>query len=35
MEVKWMVEAKASFSRIKKVISEAPILASPDYLKDF
>ena len=35
MEVKWTVEAKASFSRIKKVIREAPILASPDYLKDF
>jgi hypothetical protein len=34
-EVKWMAEAKASFARIKKVISEAPVLASPDYLKDF
>jgi hypothetical protein len=34
-EVKWIVEAKASFSHIKKVISEAPVLASPDYLKDF
>jgi hypothetical protein len=34
-EVKWTAEAKASFARIKKVISEAPILASPDYLKDF
>jgi hypothetical protein len=34
-EVKWMAEAKASFARIKKFISEAPILASPNYLKDF
>jgi hypothetical protein len=34
-EVKWTVEVKASFARIKKVISEAPVLASPDYLKDF
>jgi hypothetical protein len=34
-EVKWTAEAKASFAHIKKVISEAPVLASPDYLKDF
>jgi hypothetical protein len=34
-EVKWMAEAKASFACIKKVISEAPVLAIPDYLKDF
>jgi hypothetical protein len=34
-EVKWTTEAKGSFSHIKKVIAEAPILASPDYLKDF
>jgi hypothetical protein len=34
-EVKWTAEAKESFARIKKVISEAPILASLDYLKDF
>ena len=34
-EVKWMAEAKASFAHIKKVISEAPVLASADYLKDF
>ena len=34
-EVKWIAEAKESFARIKKVISEAPVLASPDYLKDF
>jgi hypothetical protein len=34
-KVKWTAEAKASFARIKKVISKAPVLASPDYLKDF
>jgi hypothetical protein len=34
-EVKWTTEAKASFAHIKKVISEAPVLASPDYLKEF
>jgi hypothetical protein len=33
--VNWTTEAKASFERIKKVISEAPVLTSPDYLKDF
>jgi len=27
-EVKWMMEAKASFACIKKVVSEAPVLAS-------
>jgi hypothetical protein len=34
-EVKWTAEAKASFERIKKVISEALVLASPNYLKGF
>jgi hypothetical protein len=34
-KVKWMAEAKALFARIKKVINKVPILASPDYLKDF
>ena len=33
--VNWMTEAKASFEHIKKVISEAPVLTSPDYLRDF
>jgi hypothetical protein len=35
IEVKWTAESKASFAHIKKIISEAPILESPDYLKDF
>jgi hypothetical protein len=34
-KVKWMAEAKAFLACIKKVIREAPVLASPDYLKDF
>jgi hypothetical protein len=34
-EVKWTNEAKASFQHIKKVISEAPVLASLDYTKEF
>ena len=34
-EIKWSVEAKASFERVKKAISKAPILASPHYIKEF
>jgi hypothetical protein len=34
-EVKWTTKAKASFERIKKVIGEAPVLASSDYVKEF
>jgi hypothetical protein len=34
-EVKWTTEAKASFECIKKVIGEASVLASPDYMKEF
>jgi hypothetical protein len=34
-EVKWKNEAKASLERIKKFIGEAPVMASPDYLKEF
>jgi hypothetical protein len=34
-EIKWTVEAKVSFERIKKSISEASVLASPDYTKEF
>jgi hypothetical protein len=33
--VNWTTEARASFTHIKKVISEAPVLASPYYLKYF
>jgi hypothetical protein len=33
-EFKWATEAKASFERIKKMIGEASVLASPDYMKE-
>jgi hypothetical protein len=33
--VKWTIEAKESFERVKKAIGEAPVLASPDYTKEF
>jgi hypothetical protein len=33
--VNWTTKARASFSHIKKFIREAPVLASPDYLKGF
>ena len=34
-EMKWNSEAKASLEQVKKSISEAPILASPHYTKEF
>ena len=34
-EIKWIVEAKKSFKNIKQAISEAPVLVSPDFEKDF
>jgi hypothetical protein len=34
-EVKWTAESKALFVHINKIIGEVPILASPDYLKEF
>jgi hypothetical protein len=30
-EVKWTVESQESFSQIKKALTEAPVLVSPDY----
>ena len=32
---KWKTKSKDSFECIKKVICEAPVLASPDYTKEF
>ena len=32
-EIKWTPEAKQSFEYIKKVISEAPVLESPEFSK--
>ena len=34
-EIKWIVDARNSFKDIKKAITEAPILVSPDFTKDF
>jgi hypothetical protein len=34
-EVKWTAEPRESFNQIKKELTEAPVLISPDYSKDF
>jgi hypothetical protein len=34
-EVKWIAEPRESFVQIKKDLTEAPMLISPDYSKDF
>jgi hypothetical protein len=34
-EVKWTAEPRKSFDQIKKALTEAPVLVSPDYSKDF
>ena len=34
-EIKWTVEAKKSFHKIKRAIAEAHVLISPDFSKDF
>ena len=34
-EIKWIVEAKKSFDKIKRAIAEAHVLISPDFSKDF
>jgi hypothetical protein len=34
-EVKWTAEPRESFDQIKKALTEAPMLTSPDYSKDF
>jgi hypothetical protein len=34
-EVKWTIESRNSFDPIKKALTEAPILISPDYSKNF
>ena len=33
-EVKWTAEPRESFIQIKKALTEAPVLISPDYSKD-
>jgi hypothetical protein len=34
-EFKWTTESRNSFDQIKKALTEAPVLISPDYSKDF
>jgi ribonuclease HI len=34
-EIKWTAEPRKSFNQIKKALTEAPVLVSPDYSKDF
>jgi hypothetical protein len=34
-EIKWTVEPRESFIQIKRAMTEAPVLISPDYSKDF
>ena len=34
-DIKWTMEARKSFSDIKKDLTEAPILISPNFTKDF
>jgi hypothetical protein len=34
-EIKWTAESRKSFDQIKKALTEAPVLVSPDYSKDF
>jgi len=33
-ELKWTIESKNSFDQIKKALTEAPVLISPNYSKD-
>jgi hypothetical protein len=35
IEIKWTLEARKSFEDINLALTKAPILASPDYAKDF
>jgi ribonuclease HI len=34
-EIKWTAESRRSFDQVKKALTEAPVLVSPDYSKDF
>ena len=34
-EVKWTTEAKNSFEKIKMALTEAPVLVSPDFTREF
>ena len=34
-EIKWTADPREYFAQIKKALTEAPVLISPDYSKDF
>jgi len=34
-EIKWILEERKSFEEIKVALTKAPVLASPDFEKDF
>jgi hypothetical protein len=34
-EVKWIADPRESFNQIKQALTEAPVLISPDYSKEF
>ena len=34
-EIKWTTEARQSFVEIKATLTQAPVLISPDFEKDF
>ena len=34
-EFRWTTEAKNSFKKIKMALTEAPVLVSPDFRKEF
>jgi len=34
-EIKWMIESRASFEKIKHAIGQSPVLINPHYTKDF
>ena len=35
VDIKWTVEAKNSFEEIKRALTQAPVLISPDFSKEF
>lgn len=35
VDIKWTAEAKNSFEQIKKALTQAPVLISPDFSKEF
>jgi hypothetical protein len=34
-KIKWKADSKQSFEQVKQSLTQAPVLISPDYTKDF